>query len=210
MHKLLFILSTFIVVGLYIWMRPSSIGTPEQVHVSTTKTQTVTQETAHIKSIEKNTVPYQKEFPINIRNQGRTRNDIFEEEAIDYVVDKKGPIPGVSPVAALRMKTHSIQEIKTGDTLTLPSIEGNIYTLKIENHYVSTRGAVSVSGNFKENGNLYSAVLTEGNHTAFISMSTPEGNYEIQVEDGLGLVYASADIEQVRIDYHQNDQIDYH
>jgi hypothetical protein len=135
--------------------------------------------------------------------------DIFEEEDIDFVNLKIKQIKDVTPIAAVRMETNKIKTIKVGENLLLPTIDGNSYTLKVKHHTVSQRGTVSIDGDFSENGNTYSAILTEGKKSAFISMSTPTGMYEIELIDGLGYIYTSSEIENAKIDFSQSDILDH-
>ena len=206
MHKLIFILSTFLIAGLYLWMKPEQTQTAQQenkhamVHKESAPLVAHTDTEPAIQAVQEQTIAL----------QDNTASELFEDATIDEVSDQRETLSGVNPIAAFRMKKHQIKEMKVGDTFTLPSVDGNSYTLKIANHSVSQRGNVSLEGHFDENGNEYSVVLTEGESAAFISMSTPEGNYEITVENGLGLVYATADIENARINYQQNDQVKYH
>jgi hypothetical protein len=121
-----------------------------------------------------------------------------------------GKIKNVEPIAAIKMKQNMIKKLKVGDSLTLPSIDENIYELRIQNHFISERGNTSIDGSFSEGGISYSTILTEGKNSAFMSMNTPSGTYEIEFINGVGLVYESADIENVKIDYNKSDMIHQH
>lgn len=131
--------------------------------------------------------------------------DIFEEESIDDIKTIIEPMSDVMPVGALRMQKGMIANIKVGDTLLLPSIDGINYELKITHHSVSKTGNVSLDGRYVENDVVYRTILTEGNNAAFISMMAPTGTYEIELQDGIGYIYAVADIENAMIDYSQSD-----
>ena len=149
-------------------------------------------------------ITYQRQEENYHKNKSYT---IFEEIDIDSVRLELEPIAGVEPIAAFRMKQNTIKEIALGDTILLPSIDGNSYELAITHKEASPRGNVSIDGGFTEDGIHYSAILTEGSHAAFISMHTPEGTFEIELLNGIGYVYKSNDINQVKIDYGKSDEI---
>ena len=132
---------------------------------------------------------------------------IFEEIDIDGVRLALKPIEEVTPLAAFHMKQNTIKEIELGDTILLPSIDGNSYKLLITHKEVSPRGNVSIDGSFSEEGITYTAILTEGSHAAFISMNTPEGTYEIELLNGIGYAYMSNDINKAKIDYSKSDEV---
>lgn len=205
MQKIIFILSTFLIVALYLWERENlSIGN---------KSIKTSQIPSHIQqqSVKSHKI---KDTPLLSSKKDALIDDLtyepFEEEAIDFVADKREKIKGVIPLSAVRMKKDSIKNMKIGDTLALPSIAGNTYTLQVTNRSLSKRGNVSINGNFRDNGSLYTTILTEGESSAYISLNTPEGSYEVIIQNGLGFVYSSAEIEKVRIDYTKSDQIRYH
>jgi len=184
---------------------------------STTKLQTKDADIPQINKIDIppiNTTPYthttddakmdntiEENYP---KNQSYS---IFEELDIDSVRLDIEPIEGVEPIAALRMKKNTIKEIELGDTILLPSIEGSTYELTVTHKEVSPRGNVSIDGSFSENGVKYTAILTEGNKAAFISMNTPEGTYEVELLNGIGYVYANSDINKAKIDYTKTDEV---
>jgi len=135
---------------------------------------------------------------------------IFEEVDIDDTQLSIKPKVGVEPIAALHMKKNTIKEIELGDSILLPSIDGNTYELTITHKEVSPRGNVSIDGSFSENGINYSAILTEGSNAAFVSMNTPDGTYEIELLNGIGYVYANSDIDKAKIDYSKSDEVKMH
>ena len=133
---------------------------------------------------------------------------IFEEESIDDMKLIVDHMPDVIPVGAVRMQKGMIADIKVGDTLILPSIDGNSYELKVVNRFVSDIGNVSIDGIYMENDIAYHSILTEGKNVSFVSMNTPIGTYEVELEDGRGYIYAVSDIENAKIDYNKSDVIE--
>jgi len=132
----------------------------------------------------------------------------FQEEDIDFVAQKLEKIKGVEPIAAVQMQQGIIKNAKIGDTLLLPPIDGISYEMKVQSKQILQSGTVNIEGDFIENGMVYSAVLTEGKKATFISMVTPNGTYEVNILNGIGYIYANTDIEKVKIDYSQTDEIE--
>jgi len=130
---------------------------------------------------------------------------IFEEESIDDMKERIEHMPDVLPVGAIRMQQGMLANLQVGDSIQLPSIDGTSYALQITNRSVSDTGNVSVDGSYVENEVTYRSILTEGKHSAFISMSTPTGTYEVELQDGIGYIYAVADIENAKIDFSKSD-----
>jgi len=160
----------------------------------------------------KTIIVQKKESPILTQTQTLKKESIvklFEEEDIDFVNLKMKYIDDVTPIAAIRMETNKIKNIQVGSTLLLPTIDGSHYTLKVKHRTISQRGTVSIDGDFSEDGNTYSAILTEGGKSTFISMSTPTGMYEVEIFEGLGYIYASSEIENAKIDFTQSDTLDH-
>ena len=138
---------------------------------------------------------------------GKTLNP-FQEEDIDFVAQKLKKIKGVEPVAAVQMQKGIIKNAKIGDTLLLPPIDGISYEMKVQSKQILQSGTVNIEGDFIENGIVYSAVLTEGKKATFISMVIPNGTYEVNILNGIGYIYTNTDIEKVKIDYSQTDEIE--
>ncbi len=204
MKKTIILFTLIFIAILFVWY--SNHNTAKETN---TLTKTSTVDLPKLQHLLPSTVPDKNRINSNIeetylKNQSYA---IFEELDIDDVPIDIKPIENVKPIAALHMKKDTIKEIEIGDTILLPSIEGNVYELTITNKTVSARGNISIDGEFSENGIRYSSILTEGSSTAFISMNTPEGTYEIEVFNGIGYIYISSDIEKEKIDHSQSDAI---
>ncbi len=210
MKKILILVTTFIIaLLLYVWLAEGNNVTPSSnTHTNILETSTVTTvQTTPItptNNIKKHPVINIAEEENYLEHQSYA---IFEELDMDEIRLDIEPIEDVEPIAALRMKQGTIKEIEVGDTILLPSIDGNIYELAITHKEVSSRGNVSIDGSFSENSVNYSAILTEGNNAAFISMNTPEGTFEIELLNGIGYVYANNDIDKAKIDYSKSDEV---
>ncbi len=128
----------------------------------------------------------------------------FENYSLDDALEELKAISNVTPFDAVRMK-YDVRDIDVGAYLNLPEIEGNIYTMQVEQRVVSARGNITIIGSFEENGIVYDAVITRGKDTVFISMRTPEGNYEADIFHTKGLLYSSRSLQ---IAMHDKGSID--
>jgi len=206
MQKILLILSgVVLLLSLYLFFQDHTANTDN------TSQKTI---------ISKKTAPYTKkeEFTAKVKpskivhtpkkkSNQYTIHTVFEEVDIDFVALNLKKITDVEPIAAIRMQKEKIKNIKVGESILLPVIDNNEYTIKVIHHHISERGNVSIDGSFQENGITYHAILTEGKASAYITMNTPSGSYEVEVLDGLGFIYSSSDIEQEKIDYTQSDTL---
>jgi len=132
---------------------------------------------------------------------------VFETYYLDDALEDMDPIKNVTPISAVQMKQHILENVQIGDSLLLPDIEGNSYEMTVENHTVSKRENISIDGSFKDNGIQYTAIITEGKNASFISMRTPMGNYEIELYNGKGFVYTGHSLEKTMQDFNKNDGI---
>ena len=208
MKKTTLLFTVLLIVVLYIWY---TYATKTQDTIPTSNVQVISQnDRASIPSVPAKS-KYRDDRDSKVQNRQTSKSySIFEEVDIDEVMSKVAPIENVQPIAALRMKKNMIKNINVGDTLVLPSVDGNAYALTITYKDVSPRGNVSIDGGFFENGIEYSAILTEGASSAFISMNTPEGTYEVELTNGIGYIYTNNDIVKAKVDPSKSDEIMHH
>jgi len=142
---------------------------------------------------------------IPLEEDKKVVTDIFQDISIDSVdtIEKKD---GIKPVAAVLIAPNKISSLNIGDTVELPLLGNSNYRVKITNKVVNPSGSVSVSGNLEED-EKYSVVLTQSKTSAYASVTTPEGAYEIESIDGKGYVYSVSDIEKKRVDHSHSDVI---
>ena len=211
----LFLLVTLVILGYKWWQTGSE---EKQIHLSNVEhTTKVIKKAIAATTIEEKIKQENPHSEFKMEDTGiepeKTINNTkiispFSEEAIDDMKLNLKPLEGVEPIAAIAMEHHSISRAKIGDTLVLPSIDGNSYEMIIKDKSISATGNVSVHGDYMENGISYHSIITEGKQSSFISMTTPTGTYEINLMNGQGYAYASADIENEKIDYTKSDTIE--
>lgn len=137
----------------------------------------------------------------------RVFDNAFEPIDITELRTSYPPMKGVEPISAFILKQNTIKDLYNGDTLTLPEINGYDYSLKIEKRVLNTNGSVTLEASLEGEDRTQLSILTEGDKTSFITLSTSEGIFEIQTLNGKGYVYSSADIKNARIDYSKTDTL---
>lgn len=132
---------------------------------------------------------------------------LFIEKDLDEALLSGKVQEGIDPIGAIGMEKGYISSARIGDILWLPTIDGNTYPVKITARERSNSGNVSIYGDFYDAGVKYSSIFTEGKEFALVTMVTPEGNYEVEIFNGIGFVYSTTDIEDARIDFSKSDTI---
>jgi len=101
---------------------------------------------------------------------------------------------GVKALSAFRLNTDIFTNIKKGDTVTIPDIEGLDYTLVIKDVQTYKNGSTSTTAQYEDEGVLYTTTITHSLRETFITLATPKGVYEMETERAIGYVYKSSDI----------------
>lgn len=166
-----------------------------------------TKSTKEKKVTTEKAITEEKEMTSNIQ-KSQTISPFSEEDMDDTKLALK-PLDGVKPISAIRLEQGLIKQSKVGDMILLPTIDGTSYELQVTHRTVSNNGNVSINGVFEENGITYHSIITEGTSTALLSFNAPTGSYEVALENGLGYMYLSKDIENERIDYSKSDMIEH-
>jgi len=213
----LLLLLTLVILG-YEWWQT---GSKNSTHTSTEIKQTAQIEKSSdtpIPTIEEQIKTDTSNSHFDMQETGEETTDTIEnevqtispftEEDIDDMKSYTQPLKGIEPLSAISMEKGSIAQSKIGDTLVLPSIDGNSYEIIVKDKSLSATGNISIYGDYMENGITYHSVLTEGKEASFISMTTPTGTYEINLLQGKGYIYSSAEIENKKIDYTKSDTIE--
>lgn len=133
-------------------------------------------------------------------------SDSFEHVDVEEMKTKMKPKPKVEPMGAYIFKKDSIKGLFVGDSLVLPEINGQEYTLKTESTKANSNGSVTVKSSIEGQEGSY-AIMTEGEKTSFIAINTSEGVYELETLNGNGYIYSSADMRNAMIDFSKTDEI---
>jgi len=100
----------------------------------------------------------------------------------------------IKPVTAITLNTDTFSSLQTGDTLTLPDIDGIDYTLTVVDVQTYDNGATSTTAKYEDEGVTYTSTITHSANETFITLATAQGMYEIEAEQGTGYVYDSSHI----------------
>jgi len=104
------------------------------------------------------------------------------------------PRKNIDPIEAISLSNTNTEELKVNDTLTLPNIEGIDYTIVISSIVKNSDNSHSFTGQFKDEGISYTTTITKSTQSSYITLSTPQGIYEIETENGIGYIYKTSDI----------------
>lgn len=96
-----------------------------------------------------------------------------------------------------KITAYQIIEVETnpatypliGQQISLPLLNGNKVSAKIETIQVHTNGDYSVRGHIDGYGNDYPITMTYGEQHVFATITTPEGSYSMESLNGLGWLY---------------------
>lgn len=76
-----------------------------------------------------------------------------------------------------------------GQQITLPLLNGNKVSAKVETIQVHPNGDYSVRGHVNGYGDDYPITMTYGEQHVFATITTPEGSYSMESLNGLGWLY---------------------
>lgn len=99
------------------------------------------------------------------------------------------PRKNITPVGAIRMPNNNMKTLHTQDTFILTDIEGIDYTMKISNIQKNNDGSITSTGQFSDEGITYTTTITQVENESYISLSTPQGLYEIETSNEVGYIY---------------------
>jgi hypothetical protein len=125
----------------------------------------------------------------------------LEEAKLDHP-----PRKHITPIAAISLTNLSFASLKPKESLLLPDIDGNDYKITIRTVKHSST-ITSIYAQYNDEGISYATTITQGDKTGYISLSTPEGSYEIETENGIGYLYKTQEIRKHLHTSHKNDMI---
>lgn len=118
----------------------------------------------------------------------------YETLSFDEAILTTKPRKNIQPIEAISLRDTDIESVKVHDKLTLPNIEGDDYTIIISAIIKNSDGSSSLTGVFKDEGISYTTTMTKSTHSSYVTLSTPQGTYEIETRDGVGYIYKTSDI----------------
>lgn len=78
---------------------------------------------------------------------------------------------------------------KAGDKVELPLLDGTAVTVDVASVKVTESGDYVWSGHLEGRQQDYPVVVTQGPHTSFGMITTPQGSYSMETVDGVGWLY---------------------
>ena len=212
-NKKLLIVFTFIfVVGFLAWMlRPTANhdGSKKQ-NVVSLKTDTSSKENILNNKFLDDAKKMDEEIK-NLDMSDISEDDLKQElhitpfQEVDISdIDTIKKKSDVEPVGGVFIAKGQISTLKVGDVVEVPLLGSSNYRVKITERKVNPSGSVSVSGNLVED-NKYSATFTEGKNSAYASITTPDGAYEVESVGGKGYIYSVSDVERKRVNPNGTD-----
>ena len=132
---------------------------------------------------------------------------IYETLSIEEASLTTKPRKNITPVGAIRMPSNSMATLTPNDTFTLRDIEGADYTMTISGIQEHDDGSVTKTGQFTDEGIIYTTTITQAEHSSFITLSTPQGLYEIETSNEVGYIYRTDTIRKQMQNTKINDVI---
>jgi len=133
--------------------------------------------------------------------------DAFKSVDIDTMKYEMPHKKGVEPIAAFTYKPGTIKALRKGDSIVLPEINNIKYELKVTKTKLNEDGSKTVTATIEGGNSVDFALLTEGKNTAFMTLNSPEGVYQVEIFNGKGYVYNSRDIAHAYIDFSKSDEV---
>ncbi len=144
----------------------------------------------------------EKDFILNVDSEVFSPFTIIDIDEVKSI--KKSDI---NPILAVSVDGDNLLNANIGDVVELPTIGGSNYQVMITDKKRNKSGSITISGNLVED-EKYSAVLTGSKKGLYGSITTPNGAYEIEIQNGKGYIYSVEDIEKKRVDDSKSDEIE--
>ena len=113
----------------------------------------------------------------------------------------------IKPISAIRIVNNGLSTLHKEDTLLLPNIDGNDYKITIVHTQKNRNGSSSLTGKLEDENIGYTTTITQSEQSTFVTLSTPQGLYEIETQNGVGYVYDTKDIRKQLHRNHESDVI---
>lgn len=207
--------SVVIAVATGLWAFTSGLYTPSENNVYVPKKHTAMDKNvlenniSSAKAIKKEAVKADSaQKPVYNIRETISLDNVYEPVDIAEMKTKLKTKPKVEPIGAFTMPKGTIRKLFYGDSILLSDIGGHDYELKIEKRTIGKSGSVILEASVGDDDSIVKSVLTEGERTSYITLSTAEGVYELESIDGNGFVYSSADIKNQLIDHSKTDALE--
>lgn len=110
-------------------------------------------------------------------------------------------------IQGVTMKLNELDRVLVGDKIKLPNINGTDYTAIVNNVQQLKSSDLSIQANIVAYGSNYSLRITRGQTITFANITTPRGNYQLQIKpNGEGVVIPENELDKL-IDINKPDTI---
>jgi len=153
-----------------------------------------------------------KQFEDEQQTQNRARTE--SKELLNLVapipdIEKNGISEKMEAKAWIALDLDQLAEAKQGDQFALPSIEGQAYQTVITRKKTLWNGDQSLRAKvYSANGEPFPFIMSANQQNGFLTYSTPQGTYEVNLKNGIGAVYSVRDIDKATENGKHNDVID--
>lgn len=145
------------------------------------------------KTVPVNAVPFNRAFNHSSEAPARLSWQMADIKAGTPLIPLSEKISDFT-VVELPEKVASVPGL--GEQISMPLLQGKNYVASVESVSNLSNGDYSWSGHLEGYGTDYPVVMTYGEHSAFATITTPEGSYTMESVDGLGWLYKNpAEIE---------------
>ena len=117
------------------------------------------------------------------------------------------PRKTIVPVGAIHIQNHIMSKLKLHDTFKLTDIEGVDYSLTISNIQKHHDGSITTTGEYSDEDIKYTTTITQSDNETYITLSTPQGIYEVETSNEVGYIYRTDTIRRQMHDPTKNDVI---
>lgn len=135
-------------------------------------------------------------------------SDSFDVITLSDALEISPPKKKIAPLVAFQYKQGTIKNMRVGDTLVLPEIDGESIEVRTESKKITKRGNTFIRASLADGSGSHGdiIVMTEGSTSTFFSVRTSQKSYEGEVIDGVGYIYSTADMRK-SVDHSISDAI---
>jgi hypothetical protein len=135
------------------------------------------------------------------------KNPLFRQVKIEQIRGLVTPKQGVEPLGAFIYATGALSALAVGDEIMLPDLEEASYTATVSSRIVNPDQSVTLKATLEGESQRYYAMMTEGVNTAYLTITTPNGIYEVEIIDDKGYVYSQSAMKRAWIDPTRTDAV---
>lgn len=206
MYKYLLALLFFIIVGVGVWSFKNKTSHTVQANTLANLDASNIKKSTHItqETQKKTTIKPTTEAQSSVKQESLEESILYESLSLDEAKLNTAPRKNITPLGAIRI-TQNISTLETGDTLTLPNIEGEDYTLSVKSTHTNPDGSTSTTAQYEDEGITYTSTITQSPTSNYINLATANGLYEVEASNDIGYIYKTNTIRKQMQDTSTND-----